>query len=103
VGRVWKETGRWKSRWRIRAFLADARRSQAALDFLNATDVGRRVLAAESEGGEASERRLQERREREEESEAEAEALDAVDEMGTGEEASQFLPTPSFMASAGED
>ena len=57
---VWKETGRWKSRWKIRDLLADARCSQAALDFLNATDVGRNVLAEESEGSEASEWELRE-------------------------------------------
>jgi len=45
---VLKETGKWKSRWKIRDLLADARCSQAVLDFLNATGVGRRVQA---EGG----------------------------------------------------
>ena len=46
---------------------------------------------------------LRERREREEERKAEAEALGAEDEVGAGEEPPLFLPTPSFMASAGEE
>jgi len=71
---VRKETGRWKSQWKIRDLLADGRCSRAVLDFLTATDVGRRVLAEESAGSEASERELRERREWEEEREAEAEA-----------------------------
>jgi len=98
---VQKETGRWKSWWKIQDLLADERCSQAVLDFLNATDVGRRVLAEESEGSGASEWELRERREREEE--REAETLGAADEMGALEEQPLFLPTPSFMASAGED
>jgi hypothetical protein len=40
---VRKETGRWKSRWKIRDLLADKRCSRAVLDFLSTTDVGRRV------------------------------------------------------------
>jgi len=47
---------------RSRTF-SDERCSQAVLDFLNATDVGR-VLAEESEGSKASEWELRERRER---------------------------------------
>jgi len=42
-GEVWKETGKWKSRWKIRDLLADGRCRQAALDFLSATDVGKLV------------------------------------------------------------
>jgi len=42
---VQKETGKWKARWRIRDLLADERCSQAILDFLTATDVGRRMPA----------------------------------------------------------
>ena len=38
-----KETGRWKSRWKIRDLLADGRCGQAVLDFLTSTDVGRLV------------------------------------------------------------
>jgi len=44
---VLKETRRGKSRWKIRDLLADGRRTQAVLDFLSATDVGRRVPAEE--------------------------------------------------------
>jgi len=40
---VQKETGRWKSRWKIRDLLADGRCSQAVLDFLSSTDVARLV------------------------------------------------------------
>jgi hypothetical protein len=38
---VLKESGRWKSQWKIRDLLADGRCSRAVLDFLSATDVGR--------------------------------------------------------------
>jgi hypothetical protein len=100
---VSKETGRWKSRWKIRDLLAGGRCSQAILDFLSTTDVGRRVPAAEDAGSEASEWELRERREREEEREAEAEELDAAGELGAGEELPLFLPTPSFRASAGDE
>ena len=72
------------------------------LDFLAATDVGRRVPAEEDAGSEASEWELRERREREEEREVEAEELGAVGELDAGEELPLFLPTPDFMASAGE-
>jgi len=64
---VRKETGMWKSRWKLRDLLADERCSQAVLDFLTATEVGRRVLAEEDAGSEASEWELRERREWEEE------------------------------------
>jgi len=67
--------------------------------------VGRQVPPLEEgdAGSETSGWELRERREREEEREAETEALDAVDETRAGEEHLLFLPTPSFMASAGED
>jgi len=100
---VQKETGRWKSRWKIRDFHADRRCSQALRDFLSTTDVGRRVLAEEDAESEVSEWELRGRREREEEREAEAEELGATGELGAGEELPLFLPTPSFMASADED
>ena len=67
--------------------------NQAVLDFLSATDVGRRVPAEEDTVSEVSEAEL---REWEEEQRAEAE------EGGAGEEP-LFLPTPSFMASADEE
>jgi hypothetical protein len=38
---VRKETGRWKSHWKIRDLLADGRCSRAVLDFLSTRDVGR--------------------------------------------------------------
>jgi len=41
--------GRWKDRWKIRELLADERCSQAVLDFLSSTDVGRRVPAEEED------------------------------------------------------
>ena len=105
---VLKETKRWKSRWTIRDLLADERCGQAVLDFLSSTDVGRLVPPLEEEGNagsEVSEGELRERQEREEEreAEAEAEALGAEEEMGAREGLPLFLPTPAFMASAGED
>jgi len=36
---VQKETGRWKSRWKIRDLLADGRCGQVVLDFLSSIDV----------------------------------------------------------------
>jgi len=50
---VQKETGKWKSRWMIiiRDLLADGRCSQAVMDFLSSTDVGRLVPAAEDDAG----------------------------------------------------
>jgi len=73
--------------------------SQAVLDFLSSTDVGRTVPAVE-EGGdaesEASEWELRERAEREEERRAEEHG---VEDEGR-EEHRLFLPTPPFMAPA---
>jgi len=68
------------------------------LDFLSSTDVGRLVppLGESDAATEVSEW------EQEEERETVAVALGAVDEMGAREELPLFLPTPSFMASAGE-
>jgi len=69
--KVKKETGRWKSRWKIRDLFADPRCSQAILDFLASTQVGRRVPAPEEEEedaqSEVSEWELREREERNEE------------------------------------
>ena len=75
------------------------------LDFLTATDVGRRVPPVDEDGAgsQTSEWELRELREREEEQEAEAEELGAAGGSGAGEELPLFLPTPSFMASAGEE
>jgi len=96
---VRQETGWWKSRWRVQVLFAD-RCSQAILDFLTTTDVGRIVPPVEEETNvrsEVSEWELRERREREAERRVEAEVL------GAGEELPLFLPTPPFMASAGEE
>jgi len=92
----------WKSRWKIRDLLADGRCSQAVLDFLSTTDVGRQLPAEEDVRTGVSEWELRERREREEERRAEAEELGAAEEWAL-EELPLFLPTPSFMASADED
>jgi len=83
-------------------FIADKRCRQAVLDFLSSTDVGRLVPPVEESGAgsEVSEEELRERRDREEE--RAAEPLGAAGEMGAWEELPLFLPTPSFMASAGE-
>jgi len=71
---------------------------RSVLDFLTTTEVGKTVPVVEEDAGsEASEWELRERTEREEERRAEAEVL------GTGEEPPQFLPTPPFMATAGEE
>jgi len=81
---VKKETGRWKSRWKIRDLFADPRCSQAILDFLATTQVRRRVPKPEEEEddarSEASEWELREREEKEEERRRRDEA------MGTEEE-----------------
>jgi len=87
------EIGRWKDRWKVRDLLADVRCSRAVLDFLAATDVGRRVPGEEDDAVSAvSELEV---REWLEEQGAEAE------ELGS-EEPPLFLPTPDFMVSAGE-
>jgi hypothetical protein len=98
---VWKETGRGKSRFKIRDLLVDGRCSQAVLDFLTSTDVGRLVPtpgAEEDAQSEASEWERRERREKEEERRVEAEELSAE-----VEELPLFLPTPAFMATAEEE
>jgi len=102
---VQKETGKWKSRWEIRDLLADGRCGPAVLDFLTSTDVGRLVppLEKSDTGSQVSEWELRDRREREEEREAGVEELGAAGELDAGEELPLFLPTPPFMASAGEE
>jgi len=92
---VKKETGRWKDRWKVQDLLADARCSRAVLDFLSSTDVGRRVPAEAEEDAVSAVSEL-EVREWLEEQGAEAE------ELGGGGELPLFLPTPDFMAAAGE-
>jgi len=100
---VRKETKKGKSRWKIQDLMADGRCSQAVLCILSTTDVGRLVPPKDEgdAGSEVSEWELRERQEREEERRAEAEVLGAGEELG-GEERPLFLPTPSFMASAGD-
>jgi len=46
--------------WKVRDLLADERCSQAVLDFLASTDVGRRVTAEEGAVSEVSEAELRE-------------------------------------------
>jgi len=92
---VKKETGRWEDRWKVQDLLADARCSRAVLDFLSSTDVGRRVPAEAEEDAVSAVSEL-EVREWLEEQGAEAE------ELGGGGELPLFLPTPDFMAAAGE-
>jgi len=61
-----KESGRGKSRSKIRELLADVRCRQAVLDFLSTTDVGSLAGAGPAEeerGGGASEWEPRERRE----------------------------------------
>jgi len=91
---VRKETGRWKGRWRIRDLFADRRCSQAVLDFLTMTDVGRIVPAVEEKAdaeSEVSEWELRECQRREEERRKEAEAL------GTGRNhRCSYPPHPSW-------
>jgi len=90
---VGKETGRWKDWWKDRDLLADGRCSQARLDFLSSTDVGRRVPAEEEYAVSVV---------------SELEDREWVEEQGAGakeligEEPPPFLPTPDLMAAAGE-
>jgi hypothetical protein len=74
---VRKEVGRGKDRFKIRDLLANTGRSQPVLDFLSATDVGRRVPvpAEEDAQSEVSEWEFRERKEREEKRMVEAEEL----------------------------
>jgi hypothetical protein len=96
---VRKETGRWKSRWKVRDLLADEICNRAVLDFLSTTDVGRLAPAPDEEDAqsEASEWELRERRQREDARRVEAE------ELGAEVEEPLFLPTPAFMESAEEE
>jgi len=96
---VWKETGRGRGRWKAHELFADPRCSQAVLNFLSSTEVGKTVPAVE-EGAEseASEGELRERAELE--AERRAEEPDTEGEGEAGGEHQLFLPTPPFMASA---
>jgi len=91
---VKRETGKGKGRWKVRDLLADGRCSQAVLDFLSTTEVGRRAPGVEEEDAVSVVSEL-EVREWLEEQGAGAEEQDA------GGELPLFLPTPDFMASTG--
>jgi len=93
---VRKETGKGKDRWKVRDLLADGRCSRAVLDFLSTTDVGRWVPGVEEDDAVSAVSEL-EVREWLEEQGAGAEEQDA------GGELPLFLPTPDFMAAAGEE
>jgi len=91
---VKKETGKWKDWWKVRDLLADGRCSQAVLDFLVTTDVGKQVPGEEDDAVSAvSELEVQEW--------LEEHGAGAV-EPDVGGELPLFLPTPHFMAFAGE-
>jgi hypothetical protein len=90
LAEIRKETGRWKSRWKVRDRLADDRCTRAVLGLLSTTYVGRLApaLAEEDAQSEVSEWELRERREGEEERRLKAEGL------GTEVEEPLFLPPP---------
>ena len=85
--------GRGNDWWKGRDLLADGRCSRAVHDFLSATDAGRRVAAEEEDAVSAV---------------SKLEVREWLDEQGAGaeesggEEPPLFLPTPDFMAAAGE-
>ena len=89
---MFKETKRWKSRWNVRDLLADERCSQAVLDIITSTDVGRRVPAEEDAVSEVSEAELRERL---------GEQGAGAEERGAGE-IPLSLPTPDFTATEGD-
>ena len=100
---VWKETEKRKWQWKAHKLFADARCSQAVLDFLASTEVGKTVpAAAVEENADTRSEALQLELWREREDEEEAEALGARDDRDPGEEWLLFLPTPPFMAPARE-
>jgi len=99
---VLNESGRVKHRFVIRNLLADKRCSQAVLEFLSTTDVGRLVWTEEDARSETTKWELRELRERGDERRAEAEELGAAGGLSAGEELPLFLPTPSFMSSVDE-
>jgi len=99
--KVEKETGRGRERWKAHELFTEGGQcSQAILDFLSSTDVGKTVppVAKDGDGGsEVLEGELRERAELEDEKRTEE--LGAADETGAGEGTPLFLPTPPFMAS----
>jgi len=90
---VWKETGGGRFRWKAHELFADKRCSQAVLDFLSSTDVGRLAppLGEEDAVSAVSEMEMQEW----------MEVQGGRAEEPGGAEA--FLPMPDFMASAGTE
>ena len=94
---VWKETRKGREWWKVHELFAERTCSQALLDFLSSTDIGK-IMPADPEGddaeSEASEWELRERAEQEEERRVEVETLGME-----VEEPPLFLPTPPFMAS----
>ena len=91
-----KEIGKGKDRWKVRDLLADGRCSQTVLDILLTMDVGRRVPGVEKDNAVSAVSELEVRGWLEEQG-AGAEEQDA------GGELPLFLPTPDFMAVAGEE
>jgi len=88
---VWKETGKWKSRWGIRGLLADGRCSQAVLDFLSSTDAGSGCRQRRARWARCQRRSF--------ESGSRGEGRGAGHRGG---ESPLFLPTPDFMSSREE-
>jgi len=78
------------------------RKGSARLPHHNGCGKAGATVEKDGAGSQTSEWELQERLEREEEQEAEVEKLGAAEGSGAGEELPLFLPTPSFMTSAGE-
>ena len=92
-----EKSGRGKSRLKIWDLIADVRCSQAVLDFLSTTDVGRLLPAEEHVRSKVLEWEIWGHRGRG------GERGTTTGELGAdGEEQPLFLPTPSLMASAEE-
>ena len=93
---VKEETGRGRDRWKVRDLLADEHCVRPVLDFLATTGVGRLAppLAEEDAVSAVSELELQEWLE---------EQGSVTKELGGEGEQPLFLPTPDFLASAGEE
>jgi len=106
---VWKETGGGRFRWKAHELFADQRCSQAVLDFLSSTDVGRLAPPLEEEDAVSavSEMEMQEWMEvllllsRCPASTGTRRPPRGRAEVLGGAEA--FLPMPDFMASAGTE
>jgi len=88
VGRGLGEMWEGEEPVQVRGLLSDGRCSQAVLDFLSTTDVGRLAPTGEDAGSEVSEREIRERREGKEERRTEAE------ELGAAGKCRRFYPRP---------